>query len=92
MEQVSLKKGIETLYPNATEIRVKRNHTTISGFFTVGEQVFYISQELGQNYVKNLDKSGIMYRKAKDYRDYTGEQNIWDFSKRLEQYGLKVKG
>ena len=31
-----------------------------------------------------------MYRKAKNYKDYTGETNQWDFNKRLQEKGYTI--
>ena len=34
--------------------------------------------------------SGIMYRTAKDRKDYTGGTNQWDFNSRLQSMGYML--
>lgn len=50
----------------ATEIKVNKGYQYVSAFYTIGTQVWYF----------NLNNAGTFYfRKAKDYKDYTGESN-----------------
>jgi hypothetical protein len=55
----------------ATNIIFNRGHFYISGFFTVNEQAYYFSlPDVRGNYTPEL-----MYREAKDYKDFTGGVN-----------------
>lgn len=50
----------------ATEIKVSKGYQYVSAFYTIGTQVWYF----------NLNNDGFFYfRKAKNYKDYTGETN-----------------
>lgn len=54
----------------ATNIEINRGHFNAFGFFTFKDKVWYFS--LGD---VRFDKS-FFIRKAKNYKDYTGETNI----------------
>ena len=59
-----IKKELRTI--GATEIKVSKGYQYVSAFYTIGNQVWYF----------NLNNDGFFYfRKAKDYKDYTGESN-----------------
>ena len=66
----------------ATDIVFSRGHFYVSGFFTIGKQAWYFSLSdvrgiAGKmNYNYNY-KPQLMYREAKDYKDYTGGVNRW---------------
>jgi len=65
----------------ATDIVFSVGHFYISGFFTIDGQAYYFSipDVRGMNYLlaRNPDSSmcQLLYRTAKDYKDYTGGQN-----------------
>jgi len=62
----------------ATNIVFNRGHFFISGFCTINGQVWYfsLSDVRGMNYHLNQSCMGkLLYRTAKDYKDYTGGQN-----------------
>ena len=65
----------------ATDIQIGKGHFYVSGFFTVYNQAWYfsISDVRGMNYgLKNYPDncmSKLLYRTAKNYKDYTGGQN-----------------
>lgn len=62
----------ELLSVGATNIEIKKGHFYISGFYTIGTQVWYFSL----SDVRDGNRP-LMYRKAKDYKDFTGESNRW---------------
>ena len=81
MKKVSLKKAIQIVFPEATDIKLSKNYYYCSGWFNVGEQVYYISSgDVRWN-------SSIMYRTAKDRKDYTGGINMWGFETELKRKG-----
>lgn len=91
MKKVSLKKAIEIVFPQATDIKLNRGYFYCSGFFNVGEQVYYISS--GDVRVTNINSKGIggiMYRKAKNRKDYIGDINTWDFNYKLQEKGFML--
>lgn len=55
----------------ATDIVFSRGHFYVSGFFTVRGQAWYFSM----SDVRYFNDKRIMYRTAKNYKDYTGGQN-----------------
>lgn len=56
----------------ATNIVFNRGHFYISGFYTINGQAWYFSLSDVRDTCYNL-----MYRTAKDYKDYTGGQNCY---------------
>jgi len=50
-------------------------HFYISGFFTVGEKIFYFSLPDVRGFEFRFQD--LMYRTAKHYKDYTGGGNQW---------------
>jgi hypothetical protein len=68
----------ELLSISATNIVFNYGHFYISGFFTIGLQAWYfsLSDVRGMEYCLNQSCMGkLLYRTAKDYRDFTGGQN-----------------
>lgn len=65
----------------ATNIVFSRGHFYVSGFFTVDDQAYYfsLSDVRGMDYslLWNPDNcmSQLLYRTAKNYKDYTGGMN-----------------
>lgn len=65
----------------ATNIEFHRGHFYVSGFFTVDGQAYYfsLSDVRGMDYsIKNHPDScmsKLLYRTARDYKDYTGGKN-----------------
>jgi hypothetical protein len=62
----------------ATNIVFNRGHFYVSGFCTINSQPWYfsLSDVRGMNHVLNQSCMGkLLYRTAKDYKDYTGGQN-----------------
>ena len=57
----------------ATEIKFSMGHFFVFGFFTIGSQAWYfsISDVRGSDYMMPY----LLYRTAKDYKDYTGGSN-----------------
>ena len=57
----------------ATDIQIGKGHFYVSGFFTVDGQIWYfsLSDVRGMEYYLNK----LMYRTAKDYKDFVGGQN-----------------
>ena len=59
----------------ATNIVFNRGHFYVSGFFTVDGQAYYFSLPDVRGSEYRMPQ--LMYRTAKDYKDYTGGQNRW---------------
>jgi hypothetical protein len=62
----------------ATNVVFNYGHFYVSGFFTLGTQAWYfsLSDVRGMEYCLNQSCMGmLLYRTAKDYRDFTGGQN-----------------
>jgi hypothetical protein len=59
----------------ATNIVFSRGHFYISGFFTVDGQAYYFN--LGDVRGSEYRMPNLMYRTAKDYKDYKGGSNRW---------------
>ena len=59
----------------ATNIVFSRGHFYISGFFTIDKQAYYFN--LGDVRGSEYRMPNLMYRTAKDYKDYTGGSNRW---------------
>ena len=57
----------------AENIQIKRGHFYVSGFFTVGGKCFYISLPDVRGSEIVIPK--VLYRTAKDYKDFTGGAN-----------------
>ena len=91
MKKVSLKKAIEIVFPNATEIKLNKNYFYCSGWFNIGEQVYYISSmDVRTSNINALGVTEIMYRTAKNRKDYTGGTNQWDFNNKLQEKGYML--
>ena len=91
MKKVSLKKAIEIVFPNATEIKLNKNYFYCSGWFNIGEQVYYISSmDVRTSNINALGVTGIMYTTAKNRKDYTGGTNQWDFNNKLQEKGYML--
>lgn len=91
MKKVSLKKAIEIVFPNATEIKLNKNYFYCSGWFNIGDQVYYISSmDVRTSNINALGVTGIMYRTAKNRKDYTGGSNQWDFNNKLQEKGYML--
>ena len=66
---------------NATNIVFRNGHFYISGFFTVDSQAWYFSLsdvrgfEYGLKVNPDSCMNKLLYRTAKDYRDFTGGSN-----------------
>lgn len=68
----------ELLSIGATNIEFNYGHFYISGFFTIDTQAWYfsLSDVRGMEYCLNQSCMGkLLYRTAKDYRDFSGGQN-----------------
>lgn len=65
----------------ATNIKIEAGHFYISGFFTSPSgQIYYFSlpDVRGMEYILQRGCSvELMYRTAKDYKDFTGGPNQW---------------
>lgn len=63
----------------ATNIVFSRGHFYLSGFFTKDNKVFYfsISDVRGICPIPFVEGFAMLYRTAKDYKDYTGGSNQW---------------
>ena len=54
----------------ATDIQIGKGHFYVSGFFTIDGQAWYFSL----SDVRQMEYE-LLYRTAKNYKDYTGGQN-----------------
>lgn len=91
MKKVSLKKAIEIVFPNATNIKLNKGYYYCSGFFNVGDQTYYISSmDVRTSDINATGVSGIMYRTAKDRKDFIGGTNTWDFNRKLQEKGYML--
>lgn len=90
MKKVSLKKAIEIVFPGASDIKINKLYYECSGFFNVGDQTYYISSPDVRFRDINSLSLGMMYRTAKDRKDYTGGINQWDFNSRLQEKGYML--
>lgn len=91
MKKVSLKKAIEIVFPNATDIKLNKGYFYCSGFFNIGDQVYYISSaDIRTTDINSIGIGGIMYRTAKNRKDYTGGINTWDFNIKLREKGYML--
>lgn len=63
----------------ATNIQFTKGHFYVSGFYTIGTQAWYfsVSDVRGMPHIQDVNGYPLMYRKCKDYKDYTGERNQW---------------
>ena len=63
----------------ATDIQFRKGHFYVSGFYTIGTQAWYfsLSDVRGVFPISEINGIPFMYRKCKDYSDYTGERNQW---------------
>jgi len=60
----------------ATDIKLHQGHFYVSGFYTIGDQAWYLSI----SDVRGMCYGGaprMLYRTAKDYKDYTGGGNMY---------------
>lgn len=88
MKKISLKKAIEIVFPGASDIKLNKNYYYCSGWFNIGEQTYYISSaDVRISDINAIGVTGIMYRTAKDRKDYHGGTNQWDFNKKLQEKG-----
>lgn len=65
----------------ATDIQIGKGHFYVSGFCTIGTQAWYFSisdvrgMEYGMRSNPDSSMNKLLYRTAKNYKDYTGGQN-----------------
>lgn len=85
MKIVNFKKAIELL---GYKIEKYTNGYNFRSCFASDKDnnMYYFSIEDLRDY-----QPRIMYRTARDTKDYTGGVNQWDFEKKLEKLGYKVK-
>ena len=87
MKKVSLRKAIQLL--GGENIKLTAGYYYCSGFFDKNGQTYYISTADIRTRPLNHTMS-IMYRTAKDRKDFTGGTNQWDFNQRLNEMGYEV--
>lgn len=91
MKKISLRKAIQVVFPQASDIKLTKGYFYCSGFFNIGEQTYYIStMDVRTADFNSKGVSGIMYRTAKDRKDFTGGTNQWDFNSRLQEKGYLI--
>lgn len=62
---------------NATNIVFSKGHFYISGFFTIGNSIYYFSMSDVRGSEFQKYNHNLMYRTASSYKDYTGGSNQW---------------
>lgn len=87
--KVFKKEFMAMLKPIVSEMIVsKPNHFDVTGFFkTVKGNIYYFSLE-----DLRWDKETMMYRTAKDFKDYTGGSNCTIKTSELEKFVEIIKG
>lgn len=75
---------------NATEIQFSKGHFYISGFFKVNEQMYYfsLSDVRGSEFQREIS---MLYRTAKNNKDYTGGSNNWVNIETGMIYTMRIK-
>jgi hypothetical protein len=81
----SLRNAIRIVWHNAENIKLSKGYYFQSGFFDVDGQTYYITT--GDTRLPY----GVMYRTARDRKDYTGGVNQWDFESLLSNKGYKLE-
>lgn len=59
----------------ATDIKFSRGHFYVSGFFTLDGQAYYFSLNDVRGHFSDHNLPKLLYRTAKDYKDFTGGMN-----------------
>lgn len=95
MKTVSFKKAVELF--GGTNLTIKKGYYDCHGFFDMNGKTYYITsgdlrmrQRLDKNGERQATYCGIMYREAKDRKDYRGGINRWDFESKLFKMGYLV--
>lgn len=71
---------IELKSMGATNIEFRKGHFDVHGNYTIGTQAWYFSLSDVRT-MTQISHLNLMYRKCKDYKDYTGESNRWVYIK-----------
>lgn len=95
------KNYLKRTFPEAEVIGFKANHYDTSGFLRFGERYIYISSSMNRYrgyyiFSENNAMNGVLYRTAKDPKDFRGGMNHFtsfndlekDIRKMLEAKGL----
>lgn len=85
MIKVNFRKGIELLGYTIVKYNKGYNYRTCFASDHNGDLYYFSIEDLRD------DDPHIMYRTARDTRDYTGGYNQWDFKNRLARLGYYVK-
>lgn len=87
MKNISMRQAIKIF--GGDNIQLKTAYMYQYGFFTKDNQLYYINS----GDIRMLKPDGqlnIMYRTAKDTKDFTGGVNQWNFLQVLNNKGYKV--
>jgi hypothetical protein len=85
MKVINFKKAIEVLGYNIIKYSKGYNFRTAFATDSNGDMFYFSIEDLRDTTPK------LMYRTARDTKDYTGGSNRWDMESRLERLGYKVK-
>ncbi len=85
MKNVNFKKGIELLGYKIEKYTNGYNYRSCFATDKDGNMYYFSIEDLRDS------EPNIMYRTARDTKDYTGGFNRWDFKGRLAQLGYEVK-
>lgn len=85
MKYVNFKKAIELLGYKVIKYNKGFNYRSAFAEDSNGNIYYFNIEDLRDKHPM------IMYRSARDTKDYTGGTNIWNFETRLEEIGYCVK-
>lgn len=84
MKKVNFKKAIELLGYEIVKYSNGYNYRSCFAMDKENNMYYFSIEDLRDREPK------VMYRTARDARDYTGGINQWDFKRRLERLGYEV--
>lgn len=87
MKTISFRQAIKKF--GGVNIQLHTNYMEQSGFFKKDGQLYYINS--GDTRMRRSDgQLNVMYRTVKHRKDYTGGQNLWNFTPELNKMGYRV--
>lgn len=92
LKRVPLKKAIQIVFPNATNISLTKGFYYCFGFFDVDGQTIYINTGDVRSGRLHSTKGncGIMIRMVKNRKDYISGKSLFCFNYMLKQKGYVV--
>lgn len=96
LQPCGIRKALELVF-GATDISIKKQYPDERyGFFSdKSGATYYFATTDTPRLIPALSclengEIGLMYRTAKDRKDFTGGYNTWDFNKKLHEIGYKL--